>query len=147
MIPFEIRSLPTKKSRRLFLIQLPYKTSSMKEVSQPTTIAAIDGSPLDAASGLVLDLVGNKVDASPMEAPGHILDREFTVAIEEDVALRLGLLFASINTLRSDERIQEIIDGVQGLDADEAAFWLGRMAQDESGNMLKAFRVAMTGEA
>lgn len=146
MNAFELRSLPDKKKRRLFLIQLPYKTSVIAEVSQPTTLSMIDGAQLEAASVLILELVADRLSSAPASGK-DILDEPFQVAIDEETALRLGLLFASIGTLRSDERIQEIITGVQSLDAQEAGFWLNTITRDATGNRLKAFRVAMTGEA
>lgn len=142
MKTFELRSLPDGKKRRLFFVQLPYRTNVVTPVPKPTTVAMLEGGALDMAAEPIDRLLNLP------EVEHGFLDREALIPIDEDAAIRLGLVFVGINSLRSPERVAKVIEGIQAMPLDRAAMWLADITNDgPDGNMLKAFRVAMTGEA
>lgn len=137
MTPFEIRSIPAERGRRrLYLVQLPLRTRLIAGVDAPVTIAQIDGATLDAAEGAVaalLELPGEGVEflggasgETPFSSPA-------TYQVEEDLALSLALIFNGVNSLRSEEKIREIVDGVSRMPAEQAKTWVAMLADNAEG--------------
>lgn len=125
--PFELRSLPSSRGKsRLFMIQLPVRTTHVESVDVPLTVAKLDGSALETAWPAILDMLA---DAG---LPRHELsvDDEHTFAIEEALAARLSLVFNAVDSLRSDAKIRGIAQSVSELDMDEVVFWLGKIVGD-----------------
>lgn len=146
--PFELRSLPDRGKHRLFLIQLPYKTSSFPQVNEPITVARIDGSTLTMSRDLVREALGvdaprdPSLGADPLDS---FLAQGGAVSLEERDALWMGLAFVAINSMRSPEKVAGIISGVRKMPIDEAAYWLKKIVTDDTGNALQAFRVMQAG--
>ena len=137
---FEIRSFPKGSGRpQFFLIQYPLSTRLLEAVQAPTTVAQIDGSSTDFIQETLRSLVPH--------APHDLLEgKTGSAPLEEDAAVRLGIIFAAINSLRSEERIRQIIDGTLELPEERAVAWFGMITGDETGNAVSAFRVYITGD-
>lgn len=139
---FELTSLPDRDRARLFLIQNPYRVAELKPVEVPTSIAALDGTPLDAAKDMLGELAGVDKFADFLKTSGR-------VSLSEQAAIRLGLMFHGIQGLRAEARIRQVIETVKEMDAEEARFWLKKIikanaAADPRG--LDAFRVNCNGQ-
>ncbi|CAK0742090.1 hypothetical protein CCP2SC5_1150006 [Azospirillaceae bacterium] len=90
------------------------------QIKEPLRVAGLRGRNLDliehrvlrrlAAAGVKVDLVGSA-------SKGRALD--------EETALRLGLLFRVLAPMRNRDRMRAIADGVEAMSREEAAYWLG----------------------
>ncbi len=68
-----------------------------------------------------------------------------TAALPEDVALALGLLFRALAPMRSRDRMRAVAEGIDAMDREEAAYWLGMaMHRRNPRRILKALRVMLT---
>ncbi|MCY4011317.1 MAG: hypothetical protein OXG82_01235 [Gammaproteobacteria bacterium] len=66
-------------------------------------------------------------------------------ALPEDAALSLGLLFRVLAPMRSRERMRSVAEGVEAMDREEAAYWLGMaMHRPNPRRVLTALRVMLT---
>lgn len=68
-----------------------------------------------------------------------------TFALDEDLALNLGLLCRVLAPMRSAERIRQIAAGIEGMGREEAAYWLGMaMHRKNPRRVLSALRLLLT---
>ena len=68
-----------------------------------------------------------------------------TALISEDVALTLGLLFRTLAPMRSRDRMRAVAEGIDAMDREEAAYWLGMaMHRRNPRRILMALRVMLT---
>lgn len=68
-----------------------------------------------------------------------------TASLPEDLALTLGLLFRSLAPMRSRDRMRAVADGIDTMDREEAAYWLGMaMHRRHPRRILTALRVMLT---
>ena len=68
-----------------------------------------------------------------------------TARLPEDVALSLGLLFRSLAPMRSRERMRAVAEGIDAMDREEAAYWLGMaMHRANPRRVLSALRILLT---
>ena len=70
---------------------------------------------------------------------------EVSAALSEDVALTLGLLFRALAPMRSRGRMRAVAEGIDAMDREEAAYWLGMaMHRRNPRRILTALRVMLT---
>ena len=68
-----------------------------------------------------------------------------TATLSEDVALSLGLLFRTLAPMRSRDRMRAVAEGIDAMDREEAAYWLGMaMHRRNPRRILTALRVMLT---
>ena len=68
-----------------------------------------------------------------------------TFALDEDLSLNLGLLCRVLAPMRSAERIRQIAAGIEAMDREEAAYWLGMaMHRKNPRRVLSALRLLLT---
>jgi hypothetical protein len=68
-------------------------------------------------------------------------------AIPEDEALRLALLFRAVAPMRSRERIDAVVHGIESMGREEAAYWLGMAVHRKtSRRILSALRIVAAEE-
>ena len=66
-------------------------------------------------------------------------------ALPEDVALTLGLLFRTLAPMRSRDRMRAVAEGIDAMDREEAAYWLGMaMHRTNPRRVLSALRTLLT---
>ena len=66
-------------------------------------------------------------------------------ALDEDLALRLGLLFRALAPMRSRENMRAVADGIEIMEREEAAYWLGMaMHRKRPRRVLTALRSLLT---
>ncbi len=66
-------------------------------------------------------------------------------ALTEDLALSLGLLFRTLAPMRSRENMRAVAEGIEAMDREEAAYWLGMaMHRKNPRRVLSALRRLLT---
>ena len=66
-------------------------------------------------------------------------------ALDEELALRLGLLFRALAPMRSRENMRAVADGIEIMEREEAAYWLGMaMHRKRPRRVLTALRSLLT---
>lgn len=65
--------------------------------------------------------------------------------LSEELALELGLLFRALAPMRSRERMWEVAEGIDEMEREEVAYWLGMaMHRKRPRRVLKALRCLLT---
>jgi hypothetical protein len=65
--------------------------------------------------------------------------------ITEELALRLGLLFRALAPMRSRDRMRSVMEGIEAMGREEAAYWLGMaMHRKNPRRVLTALRYLLT---
>ena len=79
----------------------------------------------------------------PFEAPALRLPRAWQ--IPEDIALTLGLLFRALAPMRSRDNLRNVIEGIEQMGKEEAAYWLGMaMHRKNPRRVLAALRMLLS---
>ena len=66
-------------------------------------------------------------------------------ALDEDLALTLGLLFRALAPMRSRDNMRAVAEGIEAMGREEAAYWLGMaMHRKRPRRVLTALRVLLT---
>ena len=66
-------------------------------------------------------------------------------ALDEDLALTLGLLFRALAPMRSRDNMRAVAEGIEAMGREEAAYWLGMaMHRKHPRRVLTALRVLLT---
>ena len=98
--------------------------------------------------GRNLELVEHRVRrylAAAGIRPDPLNGQPATAALPEDVALALGLLFRALAPMRSRDRMRAVAEGIDAMDREEAAYWLGMaMHRRNPRRILTALRVMLT---
>ena len=109
-------------------------------ISKPLRVAGLRGRNLSLVETQVLrrlKQVGIKV------APGVGKTERF--ALDEDTSLNIGLLCRVLAPMRSAERMRQIATGIDLMDREEAAYWLGMtMHRKNPRRVLSALRLLLT---
>ena len=119
--------------------QLP--AASTPQVTAPTRVAGLKGRNLELVEHRVLRRLaqaGVKL-ARPAGEPMPGLP------LSEDLALHLGLTFRALAPMRSRERMRAVAEGIERMDREEAAYWLGMaMHRRRPRRVLAALRMLLT---
>ncbi len=119
--------------------QLP--AVSTPHISAPTRVAGLKGRNLELVEHRVLrrlSQAGIKL-ARPADQPMPGL------TLSEDLALHLGLMFRALAPMRSRERMRAVAEGIERMDREEAAYWLGMaMHRRRPRRVLAALRMLLT---
>ncbi len=77
--------------------------------------------------------------------PTSVNGKPVTAMLPEDAALALGLLFRTLAPMRSRDRIRAVAEGIDTMDREEAAYWLGMaMHRRNPRRILTALRIMLT---
>ncbi|MCY4057644.1 MAG: hypothetical protein OXG44_06555 [Gammaproteobacteria bacterium] len=77
--------------------------------------------------------------------PASVNGKPVTALLPEDAALALGLLFRTLAPMRSRDRIRAVAEGIDTMDREEAAYWLGMaMHRRNPRRILTALRIMLT---
>ena len=78
--------------------------------------------------------------------PGRGADaRRRGYALDEDLALTLGLLFRALAPMRSRDNMRAVAEGIEAMGREEAAYWLGMaMHRKHPRRVLTALRILLT---
>ena len=79
----------------------------------------------------------------PFESPALRLPRAWQLS--EDIALTLGLLFRALAPMRSRANLRAVVEGIEAMGKEEAAYWLGMaMHRKNPRRVLSALRILLT---
>ncbi len=113
---------------------------------KPERVVSIWGNPLAAAYPTVHELLRPEGYRPSDLRPG----RRTTLKLKEDCGVRLGLLMKAVKPLRKLVRIQTVIEGVQGMSREEAAYWFSKAINSpddaERRRAMKAMRILLAKE-
>lgn len=77
-----------------------------------------------------------------------VRDEPTSYEIDEHLALTLGLLFRTLAPMRRRENMQRVIEGIEAMGQEEAAYWLGMaMHRVNPRRVLSALRMLLTDPA
>jgi len=119
------------------------------QLPSPATPALIVPVRVAGLRGRNLELVEHRVTRRlkqtgvPFEQPALRLPRAWP--LPEDVALPLGLLFRTLAPMRSRDNLRNVVEGIEQMGKEEAAYWLGMaMHRRNPRRVLSALRVLLT---
>ena len=119
--------------------QLP--SPATPAITAPVRVAGLRGRNLELIEHRVTRRL--KQASVPFEQPALRLPRAWS--LPEEMALTLGLLFRSLAPMRSRENLRNVVEGIEQMGKEEAAYWLGMaMHRKHSRRVLTALRALLT---
>jgi hypothetical protein len=119
--------------------QLP--SPATPTLKAPVRVAGLRGRNLELVDHRVARRL--KQAGIPFEAPALRLPRAWS--LPEDLALTLGLLFRALAPMRSRDNLRHVVEGIEAMGKEEAAYWLGMaMHRKNPRRVLSALRVLLT---
>ncbi|MBK7421886.1 MAG: hypothetical protein IPJ48_01620 [Propionivibrio sp.] len=101
------------------LWQLP--ASATPHIKQPTYVAGLRGRNLSLIEHRLLRrLKACRIDIADLPAFDAL-----RVAIDEEMAINLGLLFRALAPMRNREHMASVAAGIEEMSKEEAGYWLG----------------------
>lgn len=123
---------------RLEVWQLPSPATPHLKV--PRRVAGLNGRNLELVEPRVL----RQLQAAKIDPTGLLPAASRRFDLDEDLALRLGLLFRVLAPMRSRPRMLACAEGVEAMEREEAAYWLGMaMHRRYPRRVLMALRVLL----
>ena len=99
--------------------QLP--AGATPHIRQPTYIAGLRGRNLSLIEHRLLRrLKQSRIDLSNLPAFDAL-----RIAVDEEMAISLGLLFRALAPMRNREHIAAVAEGIEAMSKEEAGYWLG----------------------
>lgn len=117
---YELRLIvPERRPWHLELWQLP--SVATPRLTEPEKTATLRGHALTVVEHRVLKRLSRaKIEMGSL-APG----KKKAWALDEEMALQLGLLFRAVTPMRNLDRIRQVADAIEAMTREEAAYWLG----------------------
>ena len=119
--------------------QMP--ATATPQVTSALRVAGLRGRNLEMVEHRVL----KRLSQSGVK-PGLNSDtRKRGYALDEDLALTLGLLFRTLAPMRNRDNMRVVAEGIEAMGREEAAYWLGMaMHRKHPRRVLMAFRILLT---
>ena len=123
--------------------------SATPHIRSAVRVAGLRGRNLDLVHHRVLKRMNDAgLRLRPRRAFGLIVGEPSTYAITERLALMLGLLFRTLAPMRSRRNMLRVVEGIEGMGQEEAAYWLGMaMHRVNPRRVLSALRMLLTDPA
>ena len=107
----------------------------------PVRVAGLRGRNLDLVEHRVTRRL--KQVGVPFEQPALRLPRAWS--LPEEMALTFGLLFRALAPMRSRDNLRNVVEGIEQMGKEEAAYWLGMaMHRKNPRRVLSALRTLLT---
>lgn len=107
----------------------------------PVRVAGLRGRNLDLVEHRVTRRL--KQAGIPFEQPALRIPRAWS--LPEELALPLGLLFRALAPMRSRDNLRNVVEGIEQMGKEEAAYWLGMaMHRKNPRRVLSALRMLLT---
>ena len=137
---YELRVRPLGSAMANYEIwQLPAAASP--QITAPARVAGLRGRNLELVEHRVLKHLAQA--GVKLTRPATNAKRGLPLA--EDLALHLGLLFRTLAPMRSRDRMRAVAEGIERMDREEAAYWLGMaMHRQRPRRVLAALRLLLT---
>lgn len=119
--------------------QLP--SPATPAITTPVRVAGLRGRNLE----LVEHRVARRLKQADVrfEQPALRLPRAWS--LPEETALTLGLLFRALAPMRSRDNLRNVVEGIEQMGKEEAAYWLGMaMHRQNPRRVLSALRILLT---
>jgi hypothetical protein len=119
--------------------QLP--STATPAITAPVRVAGLRGRNLELIEHRVTRRL--KQGSVPFEQPALRLPRAWS--LPEEMALTLGLLFRALAPMRSRDNLRNVVEGIEQMGKEEAAYWLGMaMHRKNPRRVLSALRILLT---
>lgn len=119
--------------------QLPSPASP--KLTAPVRVAGLRGRNLELVDHRVMRLL--KQTGVPFETPALRLSLAWP--LPEQTALTLGLLFRALAPMHSRDNLRAVVEGIEAMGKEEAAYWLGMaMHRRNPRRVLAALRMLLT---
>lgn len=137
---FELRVRPLGSAMAKYEIwQLP--AAATPQITAPARVAGLKGRNLELIEHRVL----KRLAQAGVKLTRPATNAKRGLALTEDLALYLGLLFRALAPMRSRDRMRAIAEGIEKMDREEAAYWLGMaMHRQRPRRVLAALRLLLT---
>ena len=119
--------------------QLP--SPATPAITAPVRIAGLRGRNLELVEHRVTRRL--KQAGVSFEQPALRLPRAWSLS--EEMALTFGLLFRALAPMRSRDNLRNVVEGIEQMGKEEAAYWLGMaMHRKNPRRVLSALRILLT---
>ena len=119
--------------------QMP--AASTPQVTSPLRVAGLRGRNLELVEHRVL----KRLSQFGIKPARNVDTRKRGYALTEDLALTLGLLFRVLAPMRSRGNMRAVVEGIEAMGHEEAAYWLGMaMHRKHPRRVLAALRFLLT---
>jgi hypothetical protein len=119
--------------------QLP--SPATPAITSPVRVAGLRGRNLE----LVEHRVTRRLKQAGVQFEQPVLHQPRAWSLPEEVALTLGLLFRSLAPMRSRDNLRNVVEGIEQMGKEEAAYWLGMaMHRKNPRRVLSALRILLT---
>ncbi len=96
-------------------------TAATPQIRSPVRIAALEGRNLELVQHRILRILAEQ-KIRLVGVPGC---SGFSRPVPEALAVRLGLIFRALAPMRDRDRMWAVADGIETMEREEAAYWLG----------------------
>jgi hypothetical protein len=111
------------------------------QLPSPVRLAGLRGRNLELVEHRVL----RRLSQAGIKFSGQEVQRKEGHRVTEDLALMLGLLFRTLAPMRSRENMRAVVEGIEAMGREEAAYWLGMaMHRRNPRRVLTALRFLLT---
>ena len=142
--PFELRIVPhPRREYRLALYQRPPDRRLAEENGDWRLVVQVWGPPLQS----VMDQVLATIKQAGYRPADLCHARRAPFLLDEELGVRLGLLFLAVKPLRKVSRISEISEQVCSMTDEEAYYWFSKTTDRRLGRRSqKAMRILLAKE-
>ena len=117
---YELRVRPARPGRDGYEVwQVP--SAATPQVRKPVRIARLAGRNLELVQHRILRILAEQ-RIRLVGRPGR---SGFSRPVPEALAVRLGLTFRALAPMRDRDRMWAVADGIEKMEREEAAYWLG----------------------
>lgn len=110
------------------------------QLAHPLRIAGLHGRNLELVENRVL----KRLKVAGIDLGGLRKAELRRGRLSEEDALNLGLLFRTLAPMRSRDRLREVVEGIEAMGREEAAYWLGMaMHRKNPRRVLSALRLLL----
>ena len=137
---YELRVRPLGSAMAKYEIwQLP--ATATPQITAPVRVAGLKRRNLELVEHRVL----KRLAQAGVKLTRPAADAKRGLSLTEDLALHLGLLFRALAPMRSRHRMRAVAEGIEQMDREEAAYWLGMaMHRQRPRRVLAALRLLLT---
>ena len=112
------------------------------QLRQPARIASLEGRNLELVQHRILRVLAEQ----RIRLVGRPRRTGFSRPVPETLAVRLGLMFRTLAPMRDRDRMWAVADGIEKMEREEAAYWLGMaIHREHPRRVLAGLRLLLTG--
>lgn len=116
-------------------------TTATPQLRQPVRIAGLAGRNLELVQHRILRILAEQ----RVRLVGRPGSTGFGRPVPETLAVRLGLMFRTLAPMRDRDRMWAVADGIEKMEREEAAYWLGMaIHREHPRRVLAGLRLLLT---